>query len=140
MENWLKDIGLELKPSKTRISHTLNRYEGSTGFDFLGFDIPQYEVGKTHTGKSTHSVLLGFKTIIKPSKDKIKLHIKKIGDTIRKHKSSPQTALIRELNPIIRGWANYYRTKCSKETYSKCDHIVYQQLKRWSERRHPNKI
>ena len=138
IENWLKDIGLELKPSKTRISHTLNRYEGNTGFDFLGFNIRQYEVGKTHTGKCKRKPL-GFKTIIKPSKEKIKLHIKKIGDTMDKHKSSPQTALIKELNPIIRGWANYYSTVCSKEIYSKCDHIVYLQLKRWGERRHPKK-
>ncbi|WPF88566.1 group II intron reverse transcriptase/maturase [Cyanobacterium aponinum AL20118] len=139
IEEWLKDIGLELKPSKTRISHTLYEHEGNKGFDFLGFNISQYEVGKTHTGYSSQGVPLGFKTIIKPSKDKIKTHIKKIGDVIRKHKSSPQIALIKELNPIIRGWANYYSSVCSKETYKKCDSIVYRQLKRWAERRHPNK-
>lgn len=139
MENWLKEIGLELKPSKTLISHTLQSYEGNTGFDFLGFNIRQYEVGKTHTGKSTIGVPLGFKTIIKPSKEKTKIHIKKIGDIICKHKSAPQAALIKELNPIIRGWANYYSSVCSKETYSHCDYIMYQQLKRWAERRHPNK-
>ncbi len=138
MENWLKDIGLELKPSKTRISHTLYEYEGNTGFDFLGFNIRQYGVGKTHTGKFK-GVRLGFKTIIKPSKEKIKSHIKKVGDVIRKHKSSPQIALIMELNPIIKGWANYYSSACSKSTYSKCDHLMYLQLKRWAERRHPNK-
>ena len=48
-------------------------------------------------------------------------------------------ALIKELNPVIRGWANYYSSVCSKEIYSKCDHILYQQLKRWAERRHPHK-
>ncbi|WP_069791837.1 group II intron reverse transcriptase/maturase [Cyanobacterium sp. IPPAS B-1200] len=139
IENWLKPLDLELKPSKTRISHTYCEYEGNTGFDFLGFNIRQYEVGKTHTGKNGQSLPLGFKTIIKPSKDKIKKHIQKIGDVIRKHKASPQVALIKELNPIIRGWANYYRSVCSKETYDKCDHLMYKQLKRWAERRHPNK-
>ena len=135
IENWLIDIGLELKPSKTRISHTLNEYEGNTGFDFLGFTIRQLPMGKHHDGKLN----LGFKTMIKPSKDKIKAHIEKLGKVIDKHKSSPQIALINELNPIIRGWSNYYRTVCSKETFSHCDHILYQQLKRWAERRHPNK-
>ncbi|MGI0483150.1 group II intron reverse transcriptase/maturase [Geminocystis sp. CENA526] len=139
IENWLKNLGLELKPSKTRISHTLHEYEGNIGFDFLGFHIRQYEVGQTHTGNNTIGKPLGFKTIIKPSKDKINCHIKKIGDIIRKHKASPQIALIKELNPIIRGWANYYSSVCSKETYSRCDHIIYQQLKRWTERRHHNK-
>ncbi|WP_069791690.1 group II intron reverse transcriptase/maturase (plasmid) [Cyanobacterium sp. IPPAS B-1200] len=139
IENWLKPLDLELKPSKTRISHTLNEYEGNTGFDFLGFNIRQYEVGKTHTGNNTKGQPLGFKTIITPSKDAVKKHIKKIGDVIKNHKASPQVALITELNPIIRGWANYYRSVCSKETYSKCDYLMYQQLKRWTERRHPNK-
>src|SRR5438552_2127550 len=34
---WLASVGLELKPAKTRISHTLTPYEGHVGFDFLGF-------------------------------------------------------------------------------------------------------
>ena len=32
---WLSDIGLELKPSKTKLTHTLNKYEGNVGFEFL---------------------------------------------------------------------------------------------------------
>ena len=139
IETWLKELGLELKPSKTLISHTLNEVEGNTGFDFLGFTIRQFPVGKNHTGKATNGKSLGFKTIIKPSKDQVKSHSQKLGKTIVKHKSSPQIALIKELNPIIRGWSNYYATVCSKETYSNCDSIMYQQLKRWGERRHPNK-
>jgi RNA-directed DNA polymerase len=139
IENWLEEIGLELKSSKTKISHTLNEYEGNIGFDFLGFNIRQYPVGKRHSGKSSNRNQLGFKTIIEPSKDKVKAHLKKIGDVIRNHKSAPQEALIKELNPIIRGWSNYYSSVCSKKTYAKCDHIIYQQLKRWGERRHPKK-
>ena len=34
---WLQDLGLELKPSKTQITHTLNHYNNTVGFDFLGF-------------------------------------------------------------------------------------------------------
>jgi RNA-directed DNA polymerase len=141
IENWLTEIGLELKPSKTKISHTLNKYNGNVGFDFLGFTIRQFPEGKHHSGKSGghSSKLLGFKTIIKPSKQKIKQHIKKLGEVIRAHKSAPQVVLIKKLNPIIRGWSNYYSSVCSKEEYSYCDHILYQQLKRWAERRHPNK-
>lgn len=139
IDKWLEEINLELKPSKTRISHTLYEHEGNNGFDFLGFTIRQYPVGVHHSGKNTNGTKLGFKTIIKPSKEKIKAHIEKLGKVIDKHKASPQIALIRELNPIIRGWANYYRGVCSKEVYSYCDHILYQQLKRWAERRHSNK-
>lgn len=139
IEKWLKNIGLELKPSKTRISHTLCEYDGNTGFDFLGFTIRQFPIGINHSGKKTNGEKLGFKTIIKSSKEKVKAHIKKLGEVIDKHKASPQIALIRELNPIIRGWSNYYRTVSSKETFSYCDYVLYQQLKRWAERRHTNK-
>jgi RNA-directed DNA polymerase len=45
--DWLKDMGLELKPSKTRLAHTLNTVENEKpGFNFLGFNIRQFSVGK----------------------------------------------------------------------------------------------
>jgi RNA-directed DNA polymerase len=136
---WLKEIGLELKPSKTKLTHTLYYYNGNVGFDFLGFTVRQFPVGKTRSGKSTRGKLLGFKTIITPSKSKIKKHLDKVGEVIRGHNSAPQEALISRLNPILRGWANYYSTVCSKDTFSYGDSVIYQQLKRWAERRHPKK-
>jgi len=33
-ETWLAEVGLRLKPSKTRVTHTLNEHEGNVGFDF----------------------------------------------------------------------------------------------------------
>ena len=39
VSQWLDSMGLELKPSKTQITHTLNHHEGNVGFDFLGFHI-----------------------------------------------------------------------------------------------------
>ncbi len=66
---WLKELGLELKPSKTRITHTLESYRGEKpGFEFLGFFIHQFKAGKCKSGKNSNSELLGFKTQISPSK------------------------------------------------------------------------
>ncbi|NEQ11815.1 MAG: group II intron reverse transcriptase/maturase, partial [Moorea sp. SIO4E2] len=126
ISNWLKDMGLELKPSKTRITHTFD------GFDFLGFKVKQYKTGKNQSKQ-------GFKTIIKPSKEKVLEHYKNMADTISRHNAAPQEALISHLNPSIRGWCNYYRPVCSKETYSKLDHLLWKRLWRWAKRRHPNK-
>ena len=48
LETWLTDIGLEMKPSKTRIAHTLQALdEEPAGFDFLGFKVRHYPVGKS---------------------------------------------------------------------------------------------
>ena len=139
ISEWLKDMGLELKPSKTRITHTLHKYESQKpGFDFLGFNIRQYPVGKHQSGKN-NGILLGFKTLIKPSKKKLKTHTETLRRVIKAHKAAPQGALISRMNPIIRGWANYYSTVTSKEIFSGMDKLVYQQLRAWSRFRHPQK-
>jgi RNA-directed DNA polymerase len=140
ISEWLKGIGLELKPSKTRLAHTLIEYESEKpGFNFLGFNIRQFSVGKYQSGKNTNGKLLGFKTIITPSKEKIKVHYEKITRIIDAHKSAPQEALIKNLNPNIRGWANFYARVVSKVAYSELDKLIYQKLNTWAKRRHPKK-
>ncbi len=140
ISEWLRKFDLELKPSKTKVVHTLEKLDGNKpGFDFLGFNIRQYPVGKYQSGKNTRGKTLGFKTIIKPSKESIKKHYQKLNHTITRLNAAPQDVLIRQLNPIIKGWTNYYKTVCSKETFSKMGHLMFQRLKRWAYRRHPNK-
>ena len=131
-EDWLQEMSLELKPSKTRISHTLTPHDGNVGFDFLGFNIRQHPVGKHQSGCNGNGSKLGFKTIIQPSKQKIATHLETIGRIIKSHKSASQTALISRLNPVIRGWCNYYSTVCSKKTFSHCKNIVWSQLRAWA--------
>ena len=140
IEEWLSEIGLELNLEKTKIAHTFTEYEGNKpGFDFLGFNIRQYPVGKYQSGKDTTGKVLGFKTIIKPSKEKVNEHYRKLAEIVDKHKTAKQHVLISKLAPIIKGWCNYYRTVCSKETYSKVYRILFYKLLRWGYRRHPNK-
>jgi len=59
---WLQQLGLDLHPAKTRIAHTLLPEDGKAGFDFLGFHIRQYPVGKSKSGKNGHGRMHGFKT------------------------------------------------------------------------------
>jgi RNA-directed DNA polymerase len=140
ISEWLNGIGLELKPSKTRLVHTLNKHNGQdAGFNFLGFNVRQYPTGKYNTGCNSNGKSLGFKTLIKSSSSKLKQHYDSIAKVISQHKTASQAALIARLNPIIRGWANYYRTVVSKEIYAELDNKVYLKLKRWGQRRHPNK-
>jgi RNA-directed DNA polymerase len=115
------EMGVELNMEKTRISHT------STGFDFLGFNIRQYPVT---TNKQ------GFKTLIKPSKEKIKAHLESIKVIIKKNRASTQEVLIKQLNPSIVGWSNYYSHVVSKEVFSRCDYQVWLKLWKWCVRRH----
>ncbi len=140
ISEWLKDMGLELKPSKTRITHTLYELDGKKpGFDFLGFNIRQYKVGKYRTGKSSNGKPLGFKTIIIPSKESQKNHYKQIAEVIDRHWGQPQVALIKNLNPIIRGWCNYFRSVCSSKAFSRMDYLIFWKLFKWAKHRHHNK-
>jgi RNA-directed DNA polymerase len=139
IQEWLRGMGLELKPSKTRIAHTLKKVDGQVGFDFLGFHIRQYPMGKYHTGLNTVGEPLGFKTLITPSSDKVARHYRQLRAIVRQMKAAPQRALIRRLNPLIRGWCNYYRTVVSTRTFSKLDHCLFQLLYAWARQRHPGK-
>lgn len=137
---FLKCMGLELKPSKTRTAHTLNKYENEQpGFDFLGFTIRQFPVGKYQSGDNSNGKPLGFKTLIKPSQKKVKIHAKTLHDIVKTHKASSQVTLISRMNPNITGWSNYYSSVVSKRTFSEMDNINYQQLRAWAKKRHPNK-
>ncbi|MEQ8996904.1 MAG: group II intron reverse transcriptase/maturase [Coleofasciculus sp. B1-GNL1-01] len=140
ISEWLKDIGLELKPSKTRLVHTLYEYEKQKpGFDFLGFHIQQFPVGKYTTGKNSKGIPLGFKSIITPSREKCKKHYQNIKEVVKTHKGTSQKRLIERLNPIIRGWTNYYSRVNSKKAFSKMDDRVYALLESWAKHRHRNK-
>ena len=131
---WLSELGLALHDTKTRYTHTLQEYQGNVGFDFLGFTVRQYRVSK-HQSKSH----LGHKTLIMPSKENLKRHLEQIRSIIHQLRAASQRVLIRALNPVIRGWTNYYATGVSKKTFGKAQWQTFGSLWRWAIRRHPNK-
>lgn len=79
------------------------------------------------------------KLLIKPSKKKVLAFCKRIGEEIKNLSSVEQEVLIKKLNPILRGFANYYKGAVSKETFGYISYRVWQYLWRWAERKHPNK-
>jgi RNA-directed DNA polymerase len=122
---WLTQRGLSLSPEKTVIHHI------TEGFDFLGFNIRQYPAPKT-----TKS---GRKLLIKPSKasvTKLKGKLKRVWQ--RRQGANVQT-MVKELNPVIRGWANYFRIGVSKKTFGQLDTWMFRRQQRYAQRTHPNK-
>ena len=114
IEGWLKNRGLELNQDKTRIVNV------ESGFNFLGFNIRQYK-GKCLT---------------KPQKEKVLAKIKEIREWLKNNPHVSPFAVIAKLNPLIRGWGNYYRFGVSKEVFSYFDYQVWKALYRWALRRH----
>src|SRR5260370_25995267 len=140
LETWIQDIGLEVKPSKTKITQTLHEYQGTVGVDFLGWTVRQFLVGKTHSGRANgYSPPLGFKTIITPSKEAIKRHTTAVGELIKRNRHASQGKLIKEVNAVVRGWTNYHRTVAASHAFRSCRRILFLQLQQWAKSRHPNK-
>ena len=117
IEQFLNRRGLSLSKEKTKITNI------AEGFDFLGKHIRKYK-GKLLTT---------------PSKKNVKKLLTKVKTTIRTHRSSPTFVLINELNPILRGWANYHKGDAAKKTFQKIDHFVLKMIWKWARRRHPQK-
>ncbi|MFP3032305.1 MAG: group II intron reverse transcriptase/maturase [Wolbachia sp.] len=131
VESWLKTVGLELKPSKTKISHTFKFSNGQKpGFDFLGFTIRHYPIKQNKRG---------YKLLIKPSRNSVTQHNLAIKHKLRQMRGAPQGAVIKYLNPIIKGWSQYYTFVVSSKIFGSVDSIMFRKLWRWAVRRHPNK-
>ena len=64
---------------------------------------------------------------------------RRFGTSSRTGSSLPQDVLIRRLNPVIRGWGNYYRHVVSKEVFNDIDHAIWRMTWNWAKRRHPQK-
>ena len=140
IEKWLTKVGLELKPSKTRIAHTLlpeESEDGKAGFDFLGFHIRQFKTGRHSSKRGSTGKPLGFRTLITPTKEAYKKHQEKLKTTIKNKKIEGQAELIGKLNPIIRGWMNYYKNSDIRTVggSSKQDNDLHHKLRSWSRRR-----
>jgi RNA-directed DNA polymerase len=114
---WLAPRGLAFNEDKTRVVPL------SEGFDFLGFNVRRY----------------GTTPLIKPSKAAARRIRERLRTELRSMRGSNAPAVIKKLNPIIRGWAAYYRTQVSAETFGKLDHYLWQLTYKWARFSHATK-
>jgi len=117
IEQFMRERGLTLSPEKTIITHI------NDGFDFLGQNVRKYNG----------------KLIIKPARKNVSAFLRKVRTRSKTNKQATAGNLIVQLNPIIRGWANYHQHVVRKVTFARVGHAIFQALWRWAKRRHPNK-
>jgi RNA-directed DNA polymerase len=117
LKQFLAERGLALNEAKTRIVHR------SEGFNFLGFTIRRF--GRT--------------LLTRPQKERVQRHLRSIKRILDANKQVTIEQIVKMLNPVIRGWANYYRHSAAKRTYDYVAHRYWQMLWQWAKRRHPNK-
>lgn len=124
VEQFLSVRGVALSQAKTQITHI------NQGFDFLGWNFRKY-VPKSPYRKA--------KLLIKPSKKNASAFYRKVREIIKNSGALTQDALIGQLNPVLKGWAQYHSPVVAKQTFSKLDSLIFWRLWRWAKRRHSKK-
>jgi RNA-directed DNA polymerase len=114
---FLEERGLILSQEKTVITPI------TQGFNFLGQNVRKY----------------GQKLLIKPTRQSVRSVLEQARDHIKKGHGKKAETLIRKLNPLLRGWANYHRHVASKRRFGSIDYHLNGMLWRWARREHPNK-
>ena len=115
---WLAPRGLVFNEDKTRIVHLAD------GFDFLGFNVRRYKGGKL---------------LIKPSTAAVRRLRERLTVEMRGLRGSNAAAVIARLNPIIRGWAAYYRGVVSSRIFNALDMHMWRLNYKWANHSHPKK-
>jgi len=118
LAGWLAPRGLAFNEDKTRVVSL------GEGFDFLGFNVRRYR---------------GRKLLIKPSKAAVRRIRERLRTELRSLRGSNAPTVIKKLNPIIRGWAAYYRTQVSSDVFRSLDNYLWQLTFKWARFSHANK-
>jgi RNA-directed DNA polymerase len=118
LARWLAPRGLAFNEAKTKITNL------DQGVDFLGFNI------RRHRGK----------LLTKPSKDALRRIRSRLSTEMRRLRGANADGVIRTLNPIIAGWAAYYRIGVSSRAFQALDHHVWRLTYKWARLTHPNKL
>jgi RNA-directed DNA polymerase len=124
LRTWLAERDLQLSEEKTKLAH-LNE-----GFDFLGFTVKHYVVPASPPGCRLR---------IEPSRKSVQRVQERLRAVWRRFQGAPVAAVVRALNPIIRGWANYFRAHSAGKTFAKLEKWMYDREVRYAKRRHPRK-
>jgi RNA-directed DNA polymerase len=112
------ELGLQLHPEKTRIVHI------TRGFEFLG-----YKIGR---GKGLRHKAGGPSLYAVPSDRSIKRFKDKVRTATNRRNPKSLEGVLDELNPIIRGWGNYYRRAHVRRLYNRLNHWIVMRV--WNHR------
>lgn len=116
----LAPMGLRLSAAKTKVCHI------DEGFDFLGFRIQRRRKRGT-----TKRVVYTY-----PSKKALASIVGRVRALTGRSSHPTLAALLRQLNPVLRGWCTYFRHGVSKATFGYLDQYTWHRVVRWIRKRH----
>lgn len=120
----LGSMGLKLHPDKTRV---VDLREGREGFDFLGCHFRARMSGRQWEQKR----VIRYYLHRWPSQRAMKRLREKVRDRTGRSRAGTRIEwVIEDLNPILRGWGNYFRTGNAADKFRQVDRYVVWRLKR----------
>jgi len=119
----LERLGLELHPQKTR---RVELYDGKEGFDFLGCHLHKRMSGRLWEQKRQRFYYLQ-RWPNRRSMQRIRQRVKELTPRSRCH--ADIRTIIADLNPVIRGWGNYFRTGNAARQFGSADDFVVRRLR-----------
>ena len=126
----LARLGLELHPDKTR---QIDLSRGRQGFDFLGCHLHKRMSGLIWERERRRVYFLQRW----PSQRSMQRVRQRVKERTGRNRNGVKDArvLIRELNPILRGWGNYFRTGNAASKFNRMDTYVWKRLHRFMVKR-----
>lgn len=117
----LKRLGLEIHPNKTRITHI------KWGFEFLGYKIKKGKGLKLNRDK-IKSKINKINLYAYPKDKSTKRLMDEIRDRTKRKKPLKLEEVIELINPVIRGWGNYYKKANVRKIFNKLDRWIIRRL------------
>lgn len=117
----LAPMGLRLSEEKTRVCHI------DEGFDFLGWRIQR----RAWRGRTDKRAVYTY-----PSKKSLRSIMDKVRLLTRRRRHRSLADLLRRLNPVLRGWCNYFRHGVSSRTFGYIDYFAFWRIIGWLKKRH----
>jgi group II intron reverse transcriptase/maturase len=126
----LARLGLELHPEKTR---RVDLSRGRQGFDFLGCHLHKRMSGKIWEKERKRVYFLQRW----PSQRSLQRVRQRVHERTGRNRNGVKDVrvLIRELNPILRGWGNYFGTGNAARKFNQVDTYVWNRLHRFMVKR-----
>jgi RNA-directed DNA polymerase len=118
----LAPMGLSLSEEKTGVRHI------DDGFDFLGWRIQR----RAWRGRGDKRIAYTY-----ASKKALGSVMEKVRSLTRRRKHRTLADLLRRLNPVLRGWCNYFCYGVSSATFNYLDHYAFWRVVGWLRKRHP---
>jgi group II intron reverse transcriptase/maturase len=119
----LARLGLELHPDKTR---RVELYDGKEGFDFLGCHLHKRMSGRV-LEKSGRTLYFLHRWPSQRSMQRIRQRVKELTPRGRCH--ADLRTVIADLNPVLSGWGNYFKTGNAAKRFNQLDGYVWQRLR-----------